>query len=390
MRSMLSIRGLFFALALSGLVMMALPAPSAAQVVISVSFGPPALPVYVQPAIPGPGYIWVPGYWAWDPYWDDYYWVPGTWVVPPAVGLLWTPGYWGWNEGVFIFHRGYWGPVVGFYGGICYGYGYGGYGYEGGYWNHGAFYYNRTVNNITNVHITNVYNKTVINNTTINNVSYNGGTGGTTARATAEEEAAARERHVEPTSAQLEHEHGASTNRALFASQNHGKPSIAATPKPGAFKERGVVSSEKAGAPYNPPPNRGRAHEGEGNAKISSEGGGGSQPHPSSPVHPKDLAPITRPNAPNTGNPKLDQKYQQQQEKLQAKQEQERQKLQQKQDQEHRRLDQQKANEARQQQLEQKHQQQTQQLEQRHNQQTQNLQRKQQPPPPKKSGGPPK
>jgi hypothetical protein len=48
------------------------------------------LPVYDQPPIPEPGYIWTPGYWAWD---DDsgYYWVPGTWVLPPEPALLWTP-----------------------------------------------------------------------------------------------------------------------------------------------------------------------------------------------------------------------------------------------------------------------------------------------------------
>jgi len=82
---------------------------------VSVNIAPPALPVYVQPPCPAPGYIWMPGYWAWD---DDYYWVPGTWVMAPAVGVLWTPGYWGWSEGAYLWHAGYWGPHVGFYGGM--------------------------------------------------------------------------------------------------------------------------------------------------------------------------------------------------------------------------------------------------------------------------------
>ena len=107
--------------------------PSAAfgQVGISVNitFAPPALPVYVQPPLPELGYIWTPGYWAYGP--DGYYWVPGTWVLPPEPGLLWTPGWWGWNNGVYVFNEGYWGPTVGFYGGIDYGYGYGGDGYQG-------------------------------------------------------------------------------------------------------------------------------------------------------------------------------------------------------------------------------------------------------------------
>jgi WXXGXW repeat (2 copies) len=57
---------------------------------ISITVAPPALPVYVQPPIPGPGYMWTPGYWAWDDDDNDYYWVPGAWVEAPEPGLLWT------------------------------------------------------------------------------------------------------------------------------------------------------------------------------------------------------------------------------------------------------------------------------------------------------------
>ena len=94
-----------------------------------------------------------------------YYWVPGTWVVAAGVvGLLWTPGYWAWNDGGYAFTAGYWGPTVGFYGGIDYGFGYNGFGYWGGRWDHDRFEYNRAVNNFGNVQITNVYNQTVIHN----------------------------------------------------------------------------------------------------------------------------------------------------------------------------------------------------------------------------------
>jgi hypothetical protein len=63
-----------------------LPVPATAQVSIGISVGfpPPELPVYVQPICPGEGYIWTPGYWAWDPDYEDYYWVPGTWVLDPS------------------------------------------------------------------------------------------------------------------------------------------------------------------------------------------------------------------------------------------------------------------------------------------------------------------
>lgn len=100
------IAGLPFAIALS-LCCLLPPTPARAQIAIgigiSVDVAPPPLPVYDQPPIPGDGYIWTPGYWAWS---DDtgYYWVPGTWVLPPAPELLWTPGYWGWNDGVYAFH----------------------------------------------------------------------------------------------------------------------------------------------------------------------------------------------------------------------------------------------------------------------------------------------
>ncbi len=103
------------------ILMLAIPASSFAGVFISVAIAPPVLPVYVQPACPGDGYIWTPGYWAYGP--AGYFWVPGTWVVAPEPGLLWTPGYWGWGGGVYVWHAGYWGPHIGFYGGVNYGYG---------------------------------------------------------------------------------------------------------------------------------------------------------------------------------------------------------------------------------------------------------------------------
>ena len=224
------------------LAVMAIPAVSMAQI-ISITIAPPELPVYVQPSIPAPGYFWTPGYWAYGPY--GYFWVPGTWVEPPSIGLLWTPGYWGWRDGVYVWNAGYWGPHIGFYGGVNYGFGYGGVGYEGGYWNNGVFSYNRAVNNFGGVTITNVYNKTVINNTSVTRVSFNGGTGGTALQPTPQEQAAAREHHVAATTAQAQHEQTASTNKALLASENHGRPAIAATSKPGEFTGKGVVAARK-------------------------------------------------------------------------------------------------------------------------------------------------
>jgi hypothetical protein len=328
--------------------MLAIPATLIGQIGVSIAIGPPELPVYEQPICPGDGYLWTPGYWAYDDSVSDYYWVPGTWVQAPEVGFLWTPGYWGWRGGGYFFNEGYWGESVGFYGGINYGFGYWGGGYGGGRWDHGHFFYNRTVNNINIVNIHNVYNEKIeVHNET--RVSFNGGRGGIEARATSEQEAAASQRHIPAVAAQTEHVQTARANPESRASVNHGNP--------------GAAASSKAGEPSKP-------------------GGAGEaqEPHAAA-VHPKDLAPIARPAPVNSGNAKADQKYEQNQDKLIAKQTQERQSLQQKQEAEH----QQKAN-ANNEKLEQKHQQQTQQLSQKHAAQQQTLQTRQ--PQPKPSGKP--
>lgn len=229
----------------------ALAAPHAARaqidVGVTVTVAPPPLPVYAQPVIPAPGYIWTPGFWAWGP--SGYYWVPGTWVLPPAVGLLWTPGYWAWRDGVYLWHTGYWGPRVGFYGGIVYGFGYDGIGYHGGFWDRDhRFHYNAAVNNVHGVHITNVYTRTVVNNVQVTRVSFNGGHGGTAAHPSAAQESFDREHHVGPTELQMHHAQEAGGNHALLSSVNHGRPPIAATPHPAMFSGHGVVG---ASAPNN-------------------------------------------------------------------------------------------------------------------------------------------
>jgi hypothetical protein len=237
-----SFRGLVLGVLLLTVSVLSLSTASSAEIEIGISvrIGPPALPVYAQPICPGPGYLWTPGYWAWSDA-DGYYWVPGTWVVAP-VGMLWTPGYWGFTGGFYRWHAGYWGPHVGFYGGINYGFGYGGVGFAGGEWRGGAFFYNRAVMNVNVVNVRNVYTKTVF----VNNVhtSFNG-PGGIEARATRQEEEYGRERHTDALATQREHERAASLNRASFASENHGRPQIAATARPGEFSGRNLEKARE-------------------------------------------------------------------------------------------------------------------------------------------------
>jgi hypothetical protein len=357
MRYLFSLGPLWIALvAAFGILVCSAPLFAQVGVVVSVGYAPPELPVYEQPLCPSDGYIWTPGYWAWDG--DDYYWVPGTWVLAPEVGFLWTPPWWGWGGSAFIFHPGFWGPVVGFYGGINYGFGYFGHGYEGGRWDRGHFFYNRTVNNINITEIHNVYN-TRIENVTVNRVSYNGGQGGIGARATAQEEAAERERHVGPVAVQTQHMEAARANEQFHASVNHGKPPIAATARPAEFNGREIKPATSEGR-YRPP-----------------AGGGGGPEHV--PTHASEIQPHEKPPAPNTGDAKLDAKYQQQQQKLYAKQQQEHQTLQQQQEREHQQMQKKQESDAQKQQMEQHHAQQTQQMEQRHVQEQKDLNEHQQP-----------
>jgi hypothetical protein len=213
-----------------------------------------------------------------------------------------------------------------------------------------------------------VYNEEATN-VNANRASFNGGRGGIDARPTPQEEAAERGRHIPPVEAQLHHAQAARGNPELRASVNLGKPAIAATARPGAFEDNGVLKAREAGAPYSVPANRA---VGTDRADLRATR--------SKPLHAKDLPAIERPPAPNTGDAKLDKKYMQQQDELVAKQEVERQQLQRQQDKEHQRLAKQPADDQKVQQLEQQHQQQTQQMTQRHSQEMQDLQRGQQPP----------
>jgi hypothetical protein len=229
---------------------------------ISARIAPPALPVYVQPPCPTDGYLWQPGYWAYDQNAADYYWVPGVWLAPPNPGLLWTPCYWGYIGGVYGFHTGYWGPHVGFYGGVNYGGGYGGVGFIGGGWQGNSFRYNTAVVNVNTTVVHNTYvDKTVINNTTVvnNRASFNG-QGGVTAKPRPEELSAMNEQHVEPTNAQLTHQQTAMNDKSQFASVNHGTPATTAMNRVhGArFAPQGSrVNPQRnaAGAGRNPQPN---------------------------------------------------------------------------------------------------------------------------------------
>src|SRR3989440_11964211 len=206
---------------------LALPfATSFAQVEFSVGWAPPPLPVYEQPACPVAGYIWTPGYWGWNADYYDYNWVPGVWVPPPRVGLLWTPAWWGWNNGAYVFNQGYWGPHVGFYGGINYGYGYTGNGYWGGRWVGNNFSYNTYVSNVNKTVIHNTYvNRNVNKQVNQNRASFNGPNGVKAHETAQQKTAAANAKKMGPTSQQLQQQNATKQDPNLQAKNNKGHPS---------------------------------------------------------------------------------------------------------------------------------------------------------------------
>jgi hypothetical protein len=75
-----------------------------ADVYIGVQIGPPPPPpmVMVQPACPGPEFMWVEGYWY--PMGHRYRWHEGYWTRPPYAGAYWV----GPRHDGDRFYAGYW------------------------------------------------------------------------------------------------------------------------------------------------------------------------------------------------------------------------------------------------------------------------------------------
>jgi hypothetical protein len=187
---------------------------------VSANTAPPAIPDYEQPECPQDGYLWQPGYWAYSVDNANYYWVPGVWVAPPVSGYLWTPPYWAFDGGLYVFHTGYWGDIVGFYGGIDYGFGYGGVGFVGGEWRDGFFAYNTAVLRVGfSAH---TYVNARFSGRIIHHESFNG-RGGRMARPNARELEAARGHHIMATSEQIRNQRVARADKGQFAGPG-GKP----------------------------------------------------------------------------------------------------------------------------------------------------------------------
>ena len=83
-------------------------APGKAQVGFGVTIGtpPPPLRYEARPGIPGPGFIWVDGFW--EPASGRYQWHPGHWERPPFEGAFYVHPHWDHYPDGWHMHEGYW------------------------------------------------------------------------------------------------------------------------------------------------------------------------------------------------------------------------------------------------------------------------------------------
>src|SRR5258708_29828428 len=202
----------------------------------------------------------------------------------------------------------------------------------------------------------------------------------------------ARQPHISMPSEQTRHQQSASSNRAWLASVSHGRPDIAATPRPGEFHGRSAAETGRHGSSNRPfenqkeashpgrPPENGRAIE---NRSLENPR---ETNHPGKPSANngrvfEDRPPSSRPSNSSRVNPGLEQKQQRELEKLRRQQDSERQKVQQRHVEEQQNLERKRPNDQRQRQQEQlprRQQQQVEQMQKNHAQQAQKIQDRQQ------------
>ena len=82
------------------------PACAAPRGRIYVRIAPPAPVVETRVVAPGPGYFWVPGYYAWDG--AAYAWTPGRWELPPRSRARWVAAHWQHERRGWFFVAGRW------------------------------------------------------------------------------------------------------------------------------------------------------------------------------------------------------------------------------------------------------------------------------------------
>ena len=77
----------------------------AARATYYVATPPPPARVEVYGYAPGPGYVWIDGFWDWR---GRYVWVPGYWGRRPHPHAVWERGHGYYDHGRYYYRRGHW------------------------------------------------------------------------------------------------------------------------------------------------------------------------------------------------------------------------------------------------------------------------------------------
>src|SRR5215467_8033017 len=97
-------RSLFAALIVTGALFTTACVGASGRVYIRT--GPPPLRAEVVGVAPGPGYVWVPGYYRYER--SGYVWVGGRYERPPRARARWTPAHWERDRRGWYFVEGHW------------------------------------------------------------------------------------------------------------------------------------------------------------------------------------------------------------------------------------------------------------------------------------------
>jgi hypothetical protein len=71
-----------------------------------LGMAPPPPRAEIRGYAPGPGYVWVGGYWGYRG--NNYYWNPGSWVRPPHRNARWEEGRWEHSSHGYYWRDGRW------------------------------------------------------------------------------------------------------------------------------------------------------------------------------------------------------------------------------------------------------------------------------------------
>jgi hypothetical protein len=85
---------------------LALSLGAQARVNVDIDIAPPAPRYEVVPA-PRVGYVWAPGYWAWDDGHHKHYWHKGRYIRE-RHGERWVPDRWAQRDGRYHYEPGRW------------------------------------------------------------------------------------------------------------------------------------------------------------------------------------------------------------------------------------------------------------------------------------------